>query len=199
MDQIAQMRRQIVTVDSLELEVLNGSPGPPGSHFRLPTGEVFGFPWKPEQLYRSGEWIVGISAKANPGRANYSAHTIRDGTTAWNADLDGGSQFTMDADGRGFNANSAHARFDLFIRQVLQTRDGYCSVLDFNAGLARGYNVVFVGNDGHLRWTMTRPDGQPAGAYMSVRINKAGEIEVWHDRYMAVIDPTSGKMLASRP
>lgn len=139
---------QFINVDSTELEVVNGFPGSPGSHFRLPSGKLFGFPWKPDRLYRIGQWIVGISLSVQPGRAHYSAHNIEDGGTVWNADVNENLRFSMDPDGRGFAADTAHTTFDRTIAQVLQF---------------------------------------------------GGYIVAWHDRYMAVIDPATLRLVATRP
>lgn len=187
-----------INVDSIELEVVNGFPGPPGSQFRLPTGKMFGFPWKPDQLYRIGGWIVGVSVSDRPGRAKYIAHDLESGGTIWNADVDAAARFTMDLDRHGFIAGTTRAKFDRSITQVLEFGDGFWVVLDVNASQVRGENIAFVASSGHTSWVTSDSPGGVA-PYIDVRVNRDGFIEAWHDRYMAVIDPATLRIIATRP
>lgn len=190
---------QFISVDSIELEVLNGFPGPPGSHFQLANGKVFGFPWEPDHLYRIGQWIVGVSLREEPGWAEYSAHEVENGGTMWNAHLRASSRFTMEPDGHGFVVGTVQAQFDRSISQVLEFRAGYWVVLDYNASVRRGQNVAFVSNDGHVSRLISDQPGKHVLPYSSVRVNNDGLIEAWDDRYMAVIDPATLHSIATRP
>jgi hypothetical protein len=188
-----------INVDSIRLEEVDGFPGPPGSHFRLPSGKVFGFPWKPDSLYRSGEWIIGRSLSGRPGRALYIAHDIENGGVAWSIDIAANSQCTVEANGSNVVIDGVHAKFDRPVRQVLQYDDGYWVVLDYNASIERSGNVAFVTSSGHVRWVSGKSAGERVSPYLEIRIGNGRLVEAWAERYMAVIDPVTLAIVATRP
>ncbi len=190
---------RFINVDSITLEEVDGFPGPPGSHFRLPTGNVFGFPWRPDSLYRTGAWIIGRSLSGDPRRARYIAHDIETGGAAWFIDIAATSQCTMDSGGTNFVVNGVHAKFDRPVRQILQHGDGYWVVLDYNASVERGANVAFVTSNGQVRWVGGKSPGDKIPPYLEVRIGKGRLIEAWAERYMALIDPVTLAIVATRP
>ena len=190
---------QFINVDSIKLEVVHGFPGPPGSHFRLPTGKVFGFPWKPDALYHVGKWIVGRKLDDYVGRARYIGHDMENGGTAWCVDISGTSQFRMDPDGRSFFIDDVHAMFDRLIFQVFEHGDGYWVVLNYNASIQRGCNIAFVGRDGHVHWLSGKIPGDRVPAYMEIRLGEGRFVEAWAQRCMAVIDPATLRIVSTRP